>query len=198
MAIYEHTLETDTYDLPELVLPNPGGQVLVHGVAVPEIVIPMIVTVQGVPKRTPKVNIVTGLSLRHLGTNLSYGGTTISEGNVELPKMQIEGTIDTPTEDAGKYRVSSVMLGGFRITYAEFILKCFEGTASTPTWRKIEPLRYRDPYGRIFENPRILDFSGNFVEAVPGRTAFSLQLQTINISQGGSIRTAPGALGWRH
>lgn len=175
MPIYEHDPTPSTVNRPQIVFPAITG-LLVSGAVASPLTIPMTVTSYVPPKRNAKTELITSIPLLHTGSNLSYGGTTVAEGNVETAKISVEGFIDTPTIDSGNYRLPYITLGGNNLHYADLIIGFIEGRWSVPTWQKINPTSFRDPYGRVYNNPRIWDFNATFVEGVPGRTNISLTL----------------------
>lgn len=65
--------------------------------------------------------------------------------------------------------------------YAEILIMMLEGRAnyggSDIGWGRLDPLWYRDPWGRVYNSPRILDFTGSYVVGVPQRTQFTMALK---------------------
>lgn len=146
-----------------------------------DLVIPMILTAYTPPTRKPKVNMVTSLPLMNVYNRTSWGGSAVSHGPMELPKIQLDGTMDTPTTNFSGWRLPTLQENnaiGQRMTYAEFIQACLEGRVELDVedWKKTDPLWFRDPYGRRYDSPKILDFTASFVENVPGRTTFQMTL----------------------
>lgn len=185
MPIYEHDTETATYDAPALAYPQISGITvpanLPPDVANANIVIPLLITTYSGPTRAPSVNQVPLLPLIDPKSNLAYGGNTLSLGVNQLAKIKMEGTIDTPgveTTVAGeprKLNISSITAGTTKLTYGDLIALCLEGRVSA-TYSRYDPIWFRDPFGRYYNNPRILDYQANYVEAVPNRTTFSITL----------------------
>lgn len=148
--------------------------------------IPMLITSYIPRSKKPKVNTITTLPMVDVFSGTAFGGNAVAEGPQELAKITVEGTMDTPTVSSGGWQVPAIMDGGGeRYTYAEIILACIEGRYQASThplssdgywYVKTEPLSFTDPYGRVFNSPRIFDFSASYVEAVPGRNSFSMTL----------------------
>lgn len=188
--MYEHELETTNYDVPALAFAPPAG-ISVPGnlypdQAYPYTVVQMTITNHTMPSRKAKVNTLSTIPLINVQNNTTWGGHAVSVGGKEFPKVQIEGHIDTPT-DSDHLPLVTVQATGQRMTYGELILAYTEGRVEAVPldlgpdwqgmiWRRTDPIWYRDAYGRVFSNPKIIDFTANYVEAVPGRTTFSLQL----------------------
>lgn len=178
-----HSLEITIYDAPALVFPLRSGITVPANtgpdVSIIDTVIPLHLTSYKPPKAQPTVNVVTSLPLIDEASNLAYGGNAISEGAPGgLPRVTIEGHIDTPCINQGEFRVPNIVLSAdnSRITYGEFIIASIEGrmnVTSANEWRAVNPLWFRDPFGRIYNNPKIIEFSASYVEGVPGRTQFS-------------------------
>lgn len=141
--------------------------------------IPLIVTTYATRNTKPKVNVVTSLPMMEIYSQTSWGGTAVASGPRELAKVTVEGTIDTPTVAVDQWVLPNLLdQNGHRYTYAELIQACFEGRYSEAFgwWRKVEPLSFTDPYGRVFEHVRLFDFQAGLVEAIPGRNTFSMVL----------------------
>lgn len=188
MTIYEHTTETANYS-PVLNFPIVSGvTIVVAGSTIStSLTIPMTLTTYAGPNRKATVSDVTLMPAIDEGSNLAFGGHVGGYGNDQLPKITLEGFIDTPVTaliDAGadtndphkNLTVWDLTVNGLRQTYADIIAMYFEGRASTPTWKRINPNWFIDPYGRQFNNPKIMDFNATYIEGVPRRTNFSMQL----------------------
>lgn len=175
MPAYEYDTATTTYSQPEIAFPTISG-LTNGGVAVtPTVYIPLLVTNYVAPTRAASVGTVGVIPIIS-NKGLAYGGQAVMTGNLTLPKVKVEGHIDTPLI-SNTNPLSNIQLNGFRLHYADLIAMYLEGRASAAGWERIDPSYFRDPYGRVFNNPRILDFNASYVEAVPGRTNFSLTLK---------------------
>lgn len=109
-----------------------------------------------------------------------FGGKATSFSVQELPKAVMDGEIDTPIDSETNLPSIQIEADDTPITYGELIALYTEGALqvqSTGIWKRVDPLWFRDPYGRIYENPKILDYTASFVEQVPGRLNFSLTLK---------------------
>lgn len=182
----DHTSETGVYNQPQLVYPAPPS-VTINGSSVSTITIPLLLTTFSGSSRKPTVAQQSFIPIIVNG-GLAYGGNALSLGPSELPKIQLEGTIDTPMvdESAGgavprtdKFFIPNVLVFGyFRYTYGQLIAMFLEGRgAYSTTWGRVDPTSFRDPYGRVYANPRVLDFTASYVEGVPGRNSFTMQLK---------------------
>lgn len=142
--------------------------------------IPLVLTNITGASRKPKTNPVGVMPIMY-GTT-SFGGQTLAQGPSEAAKMLLEGFIDTPTITVVGTMTGQlpniVATGGVYLTYAEVIAMCFEGRANPVNgfWSKTDPIYFRDPYGRQYNSPGIIDFTSSYVEAVPGRTNFTMTL----------------------
>lgn len=178
--------QTSTYNKPVLHYSMADdGYVTVNG-AVDDIVIPMILTQYSGIEGTGLINTVTTMPIvRADQGGFAYGGNAISEGAISLPRLTLGGTIDTPFDTAGFndnnggdpvfYAPAVNMNWAQNIDYAEFIIACMEGRVSQ-TYQRFDPTWFRDPFGRQFNNVRIIDFSASYVEGVPGRSSFTATL----------------------
>lgn len=104
-----------------------------------------------------------------------------------VPLLEIEGYMDTPIGPvANNFATPLLYRRGFPMMYGDFIAQSFSGDLSgTSLKERVEPLWFRDPYGRYYSNPRVQDFSCSYVEAVPQRQQFSLTLRmTDQVSYG--------------
>jgi hypothetical protein len=112
---------------------------------------------------------------------LSYGGQVVTYGPHTLPRVVIEGFMDTPCSRVGEYLTPQLIdTSGIRYTYAEVITMMLEGRANYLVgggWERLDPLWFRDPWGRLYLAPRILDFTSNYVEGIPERNQFTLTLK---------------------
>lgn len=158
-------------------------------------VIPLHINAHSSPSRKPKTGDLAMMPLLNVSNGTTWGGHAAGVGPQELPKVSIEGFIETPTTSFtnksgiadGRLPALIVSATTQRLTYAELISACLEGRAGASTlhlgddwsgviWSRVDPLWYRDPFGRVYTYPKILDFSASFVEAAPGRTTFTMQL----------------------
>jgi hypothetical protein len=175
MPAYEYDVQTTIYDKPVLAY-NPVPGVVNGG----NFEIPLLITAYTPPTRKPKVNIVTTIPIVNPLTGHASGGSTISTGSTEFPVVTMEGHIDTPTtlvtDDYGaQIQRPNLYVAGIYCTWFDFISMCVDGRINS--YDRYDPIWFRDPYGRQFNNPRILDLSGSYVEAVPARTQFNLTLR---------------------
>lgn len=190
MALIGYDEQTSIYNAPVLSVYKPpsGGTTSVPANTGPdagntsELVIPMVLTTYAAPIRTPKINTigVVPMQTTYSGANTSWGGTILAEGPSQLPRIQLEGHIDTPRETDGDYEISALKIEDIRYSFPDYIATLWEGRgaffASLGYWQKIEPLWFRDPYGRKFTNLKIIDFNASYIEGVPQRNSFSMQL----------------------
>lgn len=147
--------------------------------------IPVHITSYTGVSKAPKLGVQNVIPIT-MPDNTSYGGSFVSEGGQELAKLSIDGYIDTPTTNISGAQLSSVTVDGLRTTYAELIAMYIEGRAQSPRdantgtilwgWKRLDPLWFRDPFNRVYSDPRIIDFTAGYVEAVPGRTIFTMKL----------------------
>lgn len=130
-------------------------------------------------------------------SNNAVGGNSWGEGVNQLPKLVMAGWIDTPAVEievpgmVGTAEVPGIIQDGFRMTYAEIIAMFYEGRTSTYNdyssvtpgtyWQKVDPLYFRDPMGRVYNNPRIYTFTATRLEAQPFRTNFNMTLQLVGV-----------------
>lgn len=109
---------------------------------------------------------------------IAFGGHALAEGPKQFKKVTLEGHIDTAHQAAGSVRGSLLNSGGRNLTAADYIIMCMEGRMleTGNWWWKQDPLWFRDPYDRVFSNPKVIDFNAAYVEAVPYRTTFQMTL----------------------
>jgi hypothetical protein len=67
------------------------------------------------------------------------------------------------------------------LTYPQIMAAYFSGTIGVPNsynnrWATVDPTAYRDPYGRVYNSPRVLTFTAARTEAVPYRHTFTMTL----------------------
>lgn len=159
--------------IPEIAAPTVGGLVE----------IPLRLQTYSAPDVKPTLTQVTSLPLYNEGTSFQYGSGTLSTAASQLPRIQLEGYIDTPLTNVGGVNLPTLSYTQIsttvRITFVQFMIMCFEGTAPASVfgWAKWDPIWFRDPYGRIYSNPKVLDLNGAYVEAIPGRNTFSISLK---------------------
>lgn len=158
-----------------------------------EIEIPMHITKLSSQNEGSSVIEVTAGSIIDSTSNLSSGGASVSYGVDTLPKIAIEGFIDTPvtiTVSGGvETALPALIIDGFHVTYTEIIAAYYEGRTSTNSsgaWVHTLPRWFRDPFGRVYGDRtptgtlqviRIYDFTAARLEAVPGRNTFTMTLQ---------------------
>lgn len=120
-------------------------------------------------------------------SNQGIGGNAIALGVNQLPKLYFEGWIDSPysVPTTGEDPMTTVpgILGGDGNIYnfVQLIAAYFQGNVSVSAlsgspWARIDPTWFRDPYGRCYQNPRILTFTASRTEAVPYRHTFTMTL----------------------
>lgn len=163
------------------------------GVTVPEnsypdeeaanVVIPLRVKNYTLPiEKTSTTTIDTG-GILNTDNGQMIGGKALAFAQKDLPRLVVEGDIDTPLI-SDESPLPSVLVAvnddTFNITYGELINLYISGDLSvsiTNLSERVHPLWFRDPYGRVYNSPRIIDYTGGFVEQVPGRTTFNLTLR---------------------
>lgn len=177
LTVYYQT--ADTKYSAALAFPKPTGTVPLNAAPddgnTTELVIRMLLTAYRAPSRNPTVNTITSIPLIDESSNVAYGGITLSQGVQGFAKVVVEGHIDTPSTEISKFSQPDLIIDGFKMTYGEFIVSAIEGrvAALNGVWRRTGPTWFRDPYGRVFNNPTVIDFTGNYVEGVPGRINFN-------------------------
>lgn len=164
----DYDAQTGVYNKPAL------GFQPIGGVQVPSWECPMILTTFSPPSRKPKVNVITTVPIIR-PSGFAAGGQAVTVAPNEFLKVSMEGFIDTPTVDYGEYRLPNILVDGVRVTWLDFIVMGVEGRLNY--WDRYDPTYFRDPYGRVYNNPRIMDIAGTYVEQVPGRTNFSMTLK---------------------
>lgn len=180
----EHDTESTTYNQPVLRYPTVTGVTVPGGL----FEVPLLVTSYMPPDyKLITNNIAVMPAIYSDGTAIST--SAVSRGASSLPRVTLEGTIDSPmttsnatdttgtSADTLNFMVPTILIGSYKATWTEFIVACMEGRAATTGYGRVDPLWFRDSFGRVYNNPRILDFSASYVEAVPGRTTFSMVLK---------------------
>lgn len=191
---------TPIYNKPALRYPQSGS--------IGEIEIPIHITKLTSQSEGSKVTEVAGGAMLDLASNLASGGMAVSYGANELPKIVLEGFIDTPFStsifNGQLYPAGSVFPGvptypsqplfgtsvanaysvdGNPLTYGEVVAAYFEGRTSLANtyfdvpWQGISPRWFRDSYGRVYTNPRVIALTLQRIEAVPNRVQFTMTLQ---------------------
>lgn len=117
----------------------------------------------------------------------SIGVKVAAAGVIELTKVTLEGEIDTPCTLSGTYNVPTLTFEAediIRFTYGELIQAATDGSLQTGdtytpigNWKRRDPLWFRDPFGRVYNSPRVLSFEASLVEQVPGRNTFSMTMK---------------------
>jgi hypothetical protein len=144
--------------------------------AQPHVVVPMHVTSYTPPGASPALNVVSSLPYVNQKSNYAYGGNALSQGKQDLWKLSCEGYIDTPSSDEiiGGYKFSTPDFGvGKNLLYADYIQLAKEDNTGLS---RSKPYWFRDPIGRVYTDPRILNFAATYVEGTPGRTNFQMTL----------------------
>lgn len=178
-----HDAETSVYNAPALCIPAISGLTVPGNVApdtgAPGQVVYLHLTSYG-GINAEQINEVTTLPILTV-PGLSYGGQFAAYAPLVLPRITLEGYIDTPCTQSGEYFLPNVHdSGGIKYMYGEIIAMMMEGRANVGAggeWQRLDPLWFRDPWGRVYNTPRILDFTGTYVEGVPERTQFSMALK---------------------
>lgn len=146
--------------------------------------IPLTVLEQTVVSRKPSFGIITGLPAVDPNSNHAWYDNLLQAGASTLPSMSISGWMETPGD---RNNLPIVFRDyNYRYTFGDLIALYMEGraTQSPNALRTIDPEYFRDGYGRVFRNPRITDFSSNFVEGRPLRQTFSI---TFQLTEGGIL-----------
>lgn len=121
-----------------------------------------------------------------LASNTSSGGNAIGYGVNQLPRLAIEGWMDTPytvpTTGEDPPAIPGVTIGGVIYNNPQILASYFDGRVLAGTtqplgpWIRVDPIWYRDPYGRCYATPRLLAFTATRIEAVPYRHNFTMSL----------------------
>lgn len=138
----------------------------------PGIVIPLVVTDYQAPSRKLRLSETTTLPIVNGST--AYGGSTVIVGPNQNSKLTCSGFVDTPISIQNGWPLPSVQLNGVPCMYMEFIIAAFEGRLNQ--WSRVEPIWFRDPYDRVYTNPKVFDVSASYTAGVPGRVNFQLTL----------------------
>lgn len=139
--------------------------------------IPLIITEYKVPTRSAKTTTTTALPLINTSNTFNYGGSKILQGASDLPKLQIAGTVDTPSVDVGGAQLPNIFRGSNRVFYGEIIVMNAEGRGSSATTlTRVDPEYFIDPYGRVFNSPRLLEYTFSWVEGAPFRQNFNITM----------------------
>lgn len=151
------------------------------------IVIPLRVKAYNTPAAKMPTNVQGAGTILDPGSDQAFGGTFASHGTRELTKLSIDGEIDTPMTLLNDWRVPALYIENpadeedesNRITYGELIAYYLSGQLNVAdnNWGVQNPSWFRDPFGRVYNNPRVLDYTANYVEAVPGRTTFNMVMK---------------------
>lgn len=142
----------------------------------PNVVIPLILTQYTSPNSGSKVGTISTLPSTDVydPSNSAYGGLRVAEGGSELSKINLAGTIDTPAIIGNTLALPYPSTGGVNATYGDLIAMYTEGRSNN--WNRVDPLWYRDPYGRMYYTPRILTYQASYIEGVPTRLNFTMTL----------------------
>lgn len=157
------------------------------------LVIPIRLTTYSGPTSKQQVNSIDLMPVFNPANGgFAVGGKTVSYGASELIKIQMEGYIDTPCTETivsgESLNIPKPTLNSMAVTYADLIATYTEGRASISSvnvggttinnmWTRVNPTWFRDPFGKVFNNPKVINFSGSYVEAIPARTNFTMLLQ---------------------
>lgn len=178
MRLTEHDVQTSIYNKPVLAYPTFAG--LSIGTSFE---IPLVITTYSPPNSKNTMNNIAVLPIQGSG-GFAYGGSAVGQGGSTNPSLVVDGFCDTPTapstgSSGESVMISTVTVNGIPHLYSEIIAMCLEGRAlgTADGWDGLNPLYFRDPYGRQFNNPRIIDFSASYVEAIPGRSNVSITMK---------------------
>lgn len=148
-----------------------------------------------IASQTAKLKNVTAIpaypSFSAPGFNRSlYGSNFLVEQPSELPKLVLQGHMDTPMIQASEYvplatpntkvgvKVqSTVLLAGQPVSYGDLITIATEGRAGATKAAAVDPDYFIDAFGRQFNKPRIVEFSASYLQGVPFRQNFNITLQ---------------------
>jgi hypothetical protein len=168
---------TPTFNAPILVFPETNVQ--------SELTVPLLITEYRVPTAVPTIGQVGGIPEVNIYSSSSSGIVLPTMGPSQLPKCSISGFIDTPYEEVGAQALPTLWMSGrsggsTRASYGDLIAMHIEGRAwAGLDTRTNHPSLFRDPYGRLFGYPRILDFSASYMEGRPNRQNFAMTLQIV-------------------
>ena len=172
-------------------LKNPSGAASICFPAVAsstseDLVIPLRVTsYQGV-SRQRTVSQKQTIGRLTLSSNNRVGGNFIGVGKMNFATLSISGEMDSPIAQFGIYATPTLRYptnnsNSYQVTYADIIAACIEGRVydadNSNFYESIQPLWFRDPFGRVFTKVKIRAFSAAFVEMAPGRQSFSMTLE---------------------
>lgn len=184
---YDYDSWSQTY-APGVQYATPSG-VTVNGSSVSTIFIPMILSSATLPTYVRSQNESAALPIIDMGNGIASGGSFATAAGGQFPKISLEGTIDVPltsVTETGTYsgqdaEVPAVQVNSVPMHWVDVIAMFFEGryTGSSSGYARYDPSFYRDPYGRRYDHPRVMDFTASFVAGVPTRANFTMQLMII-------------------
>lgn len=131
--------------------------------------------------QTPQMKLAVDVTGSAPFVGYALGTKTASAGVKELPKITIEGELDTPCTTVGTFNIPSLKLSdpGPNLVYGQIIQMLTDGELSVEGVYHVrkDPAWFRDPLGRIYNNPRVLSFEASYVEQVPGRNTFTMTMK---------------------
>jgi hypothetical protein len=138
--------------------------------------IKLLLTTYKVASETAHLEVINAIPQIY-GNTAGYGNSAVLQGASELPKIQIEGYMDTPTVAHSSPLQSAITLDGSPVSYGDLISVALEGRAGTTEGPAVHPDYFLDPFGRQFDSPRIIAFTAQYIQGVPYRQNFTMTLQ---------------------
>lgn len=148
----------------------------------PAVDIPVVLTTYKVASSVAKTLNIIGIPWISQTANNAIGGNTLGWAAPELPKLQLEGFYETPSDNVNGNILPALMRGPVttRLSFGDFITMNLEGRGNILNELQapaIHPEWFRDPYGRVYTDPRVFDFQATYVPGRPQRQNFTMTLQ---------------------
>lgn len=149
-----------------------------------DIVIPLRLKSFNSPQAKTSVNTADFIPIMSKDGASPFGAQTVLHGIKEFPKAVMDGYIDTPCEEVGDFYLPLIkdtnVSPNIRLMYSDLIAAITEGRMfindNSDKWQAKKPLWFRDPFGRVYNEPRIIDFNSSYAEQYPCRATFDLTL----------------------
>lgn len=176
----DYDSQTSTYS-PGLQFDGING-LTIGGVTTHSFFIPMILATASLPTYTKSFNTQNVIPIYDMRYGIAYGGSFVSPQGTEFPKIRLEGSIDTDltsATEAAPYAgeqvaIPIVAVNSIPMHWIEVLKMFFEGRYLGN--QRYDPSWYRDPFGRVYNFPRIHDLTAAYIAGVPERANFTMVL----------------------
>ena len=155
----------------------------------PSITIPLYIKEHPIPVRAPKITEVNTLPVALPNATWQTGYSAMFFGAPSPLSLQLSGWVITPTTPINRIstwdpttdgrfkKEGGTSLGLLNWSYGDLITAYLDGrmNRTDQIWKRVDPISYTDPYGRVYTSPIVTSFEYNYVQPQKKQT-FSLEL----------------------